>query len=116
MGVAMMAWAGQATAYTFECPKQLLVYKSTDPVVLYDRHPDVYGDFLRLGVFDGHPEKEVELVPDNPDAELQRWTLNGDGFWVACFYEHAGWPTHHKLPKVEQCSTPIDGRFLTCDQ
>lgn len=65
---------------------------------------------VSISVFDGPPAEMADLVPDNPNAKVQRWTLGKPrtrDIYIVCNYLDTRLKLARKVPaEVTSCAAP----------
>ena len=68
---------------------------------------------VSISVFDGPPTEMADLVPDNPNAKVQRWTFGKKrtrDIYIVCNYADTRMKLTRKTPKeVASCSLRAKG-------
>lgn len=126
-----LSTTASATDWKLDCPAQLSTAQSVAGAVpegwsavdrtasaVKDAAPGVAANAaaspISISVFDGPPSEMADLVPDNPNAKLQRWTLGKQrtrDIYIVCNYADTRLKLARKVPPaVTACTaSPRDG-------
>lgn len=95
----------QSFGIELSCPREITstqTFSGTTPDgwEAFDYHPPISHKLQGIGVFNGPPQGEAALIPDN-EKEPYIWTLSKDdksGYWISCRYGDTRLSLIKKMP------------------